>query len=580
MAATISMGQYLFKRVAELGNEHVFGVPGDFNLAILDELFKMPELKWLGTCNELNAAYATDGYARIKGMPGALVTTYAVGELSAMNGVAGAYAEHAGMIHIVGMPARMVQKARLMLHHTMEPGMDQAIYVEMAGPIRKTYTVLMEEKTMAQEIDRVIEEGVLSRLPVYIYVPMDVAGVQLDAKRLETPLKIEITNSDKDVEEEIIKSTLDQIKAASAPAILGDILSIRHGGKKFVEKLMNLTKFPTYSTPLGKGVVDETSPYFNGLYNGEVSFDGVASSIESSDLVIDIGPLHSDSNTGGFTRNITDDHTIILAHNYCQIKGKKYDGVHFLPVLRRVVEEIEKQPEAYTKKHNWTKLNPPLLNNSTSGPIEQSFIWQRIGRFLKPGDIVLAESGTAQFGMPDSPFPENIGYITQTFWSSIGYTVGACLGACVAAKEMKRPGRVVLLVGEGSLQMTVQEVGSYIRFGFTPIIFVINNNGYSIERAINGPEQTYNDVSMLWDHQKMLEFFGARKETGIPGKSFACKTVEELEAVLNDETFNSASCIQVCEVFMDRLDYPWRLSTQVGVTRAKMAKAAAALQVA
>ena len=61
--------------------------------------------------------------------------------------------------------------------------------------------------------------------------------------------------------------------------------------------------------------------------------------------------------------------------------------------------------------------------------------------------------------------------------------------------------------------MTVQEVGSYIRFGFTPIIFVINNNGYSIERAINGPEQTYNDVSMLWDHQKMLEFFGARKET-------------------------------------------------------------------
>jgi pyruvate decarboxylase len=67
----------------------------------------MPELKWLGTCNELNAAYATDGYARIKGMPAALVTTYAVGELSAMNGVAGAYAEHAGMIHIVGMPTRI-----------------------------------------------------------------------------------------------------------------------------------------------------------------------------------------------------------------------------------------------------------------------------------------------------------------------------------------------------------------------------------------------------------------------------------------------------------------------------------------
>jgi pyruvate decarboxylase len=156
-----------------------------------------------------------------------------------------------------------------MLHHTMEPGMDHAIYVGMAAPVRKTYTVLMDEKTMAQEIDRVIEEGVLSRLPVYIYVPMDVAGVQIDATRLKTPLKTEVTNSNKEIEDEIVKSTLESIKSASAPAILAAVLTIRHGGKKLAEKLVNLTKFPTYSTPLGKGVVDETSPYFNGLYNGE-----------------------------------------------------------------------------------------------------------------------------------------------------------------------------------------------------------------------------------------------------------------------------------------------------------------------
>lgn len=93
--------------------------------------------------------------------------------------------------------------------------------------------------------------------------------------------------------------------------------------------------------------------------------------------------------------------------------------------------------------------------------------------------------------------------------------------------------------------MTAQEIGTYIRFGFTPIIIVINNNGYSIERAINGEKQTYNDISMLWDHQKMLEFFGARKETGIEGKSLSCKTVEELEAVFEDESFAAAKCIQV-----------------------------------
>jgi pyruvate decarboxylase len=76
----------------------------------LDELYKVPALRWLGACNELNAAYAADGYARIRGIPGVLVTTYGVGELSAINGVAGAYAEHAGMIHVVGMTSRICKK--------------------------------------------------------------------------------------------------------------------------------------------------------------------------------------------------------------------------------------------------------------------------------------------------------------------------------------------------------------------------------------------------------------------------------------------------------------------------------------
>ena len=73
---------------------------------IIDHIYDVPGLKWVGTCNELNGAYAADGYARVKGHPGALLTTYGPGELSAMNGVAGSYAEHTGMIHVVGMPSR------------------------------------------------------------------------------------------------------------------------------------------------------------------------------------------------------------------------------------------------------------------------------------------------------------------------------------------------------------------------------------------------------------------------------------------------------------------------------------------
>lgn len=129
----------------------------------------------------------------------------------------------------------------------------------------------------------------------------------------------------------------------------------------------------------------------------------------------------------------------------------------------------------------------PTPTDQDSENIVQSWIWHRIGEFLKPGDILLAESGTAQFGMPDASFPADVTYITQQFFSSIGYAVGGCLGAGLALQEKKKgakvdymqdsgannegKGRVVLLVGDGSLQMTVQEIGTMIKMGLTPIMY-------------------------------------------------------------------------------------------------------------
>ena len=323
----------------------------------------------------------------------------------------------------------------------------------------------------------------------------------------------------------------------------------------------------------------------------------MADSIEASDLVLNIGPLPSDSNTGGFTREIKDENQIWLGHDFCKVKDQTFEGVHFLPILTKLVAALEAEPKKYNLPRPSQKSRPeiPVLHDQKSGNITQSYIWQRMGKFLRENDIVLVESGTAQFGMPDATFPPNVKYITQTFWSSIGFTVGACFGALIAAKEIKHPGRVVLIVGEGSLQMTVQEIGSYIRYGLKPIIFVINNNGYAIERAIHGAKQEYNDVSMMWDHQKMLEFFGARQELGVKSTSYSAKTVEEIEAVLNDAEFASGETYQVrdlgycpvtgrgcvliyrfqlCEIHMDTFDYPWRLTEQLVVTRARMKKEA------
>jgi pyruvate decarboxylase len=86
----ITIADYLLERLAELGVGTMFGVPGDFNLGFLDYVEDHPTIQWAGNCNELNAAYAADGYARVKsGSIGVVTTTFGVGELSAMNGIAG-----------------------------------------------------------------------------------------------------------------------------------------------------------------------------------------------------------------------------------------------------------------------------------------------------------------------------------------------------------------------------------------------------------------------------------------------------------------------------------------------------------
>ena len=83
----IKVSDYLIKRLAGLGITDIFGLPGDYNFNILDSVVNNPNTNWINCTNELNAAYAADGYARIKGY-GAVITTFGVGELSAINGIA------------------------------------------------------------------------------------------------------------------------------------------------------------------------------------------------------------------------------------------------------------------------------------------------------------------------------------------------------------------------------------------------------------------------------------------------------------------------------------------------------------
>ena len=160
--------QYLLGRLKGLGIKDIFGVPGDFAFPINDAICDDKELRWIGCCNELNASYAADGYARTKGMA-VLSTTFGVGELSALCGIAGSFAERNIIFHIVGIPKTSVQERRAIVHHTLGHG-EFDRFMGMAGPVVCAKTLLTPENCVS-EVERVISAALENSRPVYIAIP-------------------------------------------------------------------------------------------------------------------------------------------------------------------------------------------------------------------------------------------------------------------------------------------------------------------------------------------------------------------------------------------------------------------------
>jgi len=197
------------------------------------------------------------------------------------------------------------------------------------------------------------------------------------------------------------------------------------------------------------------------------------------------------------------------------------------------------------------------------GAITQSYLWPTMGNWYKEGDVIVSETGTSNFGIVEVPVPKGTSVVSQVLWGSIGYSVGATLGCALAAKE-QNDRRVILFVGDGSLQLGVQELGTIMRRGLKPYIFVLNNDGYEIERCIHGPEREYNNIQP-YNHQLLLQAFSP-PDGRIPTRSHKVSTRKELEALLEDPEFNKRETIQLIELIMPRGDVPRMLRVQAELT--------------
>jgi indolepyruvate decarboxylase len=554
----ILLGDYLLTRLKEAGIDKLIGVPGDFNLAFLEQVLAFPGIDWVGACNELNAAYTADGYARQKGCA-ALAVTYGVGDLSALNGIAGAYAEHVPLIVLSGVPPLHAIRNRESVHHTAGTGAFEDVMTCMAQ-----FTAAQARITPANaaiEIDRLVRSALREKLPVYMQLPSDISYLEIEAPT--SPLVARPYSGDSRQNAKVVDLIAERILRAQRPALLVDADTHRFGLRPMICALGEHAALPFASMSSGRSIFNEQHPLYRGIYAGRASAPETIETIEGSDCLITIGVRFFDATTGYFSHQIPTPDTIQIDAYSATIDGEVYEGITAAEVLVQLRERLPRHAEALPIP----QVEPPTRNSAaiqdltveklveektiaqydtcSNGGISHAFLWRQIAAFLREKDVILAENGTSLAGISSVRLPADTTFISQNVWGSIGYTLPALLGSMLARPELRH----LLFIGDGSLQMTAQEISTLVRHGLKPVIFVLNNHGYTIERVILGPQSGYNEIQN-WNYAGLPQLFS----DGAPTVSYKVRTEAELQTALRQVEIPEV--LTLIEIELPPLDAP------------------------
>jgi TPP-dependent 2-oxoacid decarboxylase len=540
-----TVGDYLLDRLAELGVTEVFGVPGDYNLEFLDHIVAHPRLRWVGNANELNAGYAADGYGRLRGMS-AVVTTFGVGELSAANAVAGSYAEHVPVVHIVGGPTKDAQGTRRALHHSLGDG-DFEHFLRISREITCAQANLMPA-TATREIDRVLCEVREQRRPGYLLLSTDVARFETEPPTAELP---HYTGGTSPRALALFKEAATQLIADHQLTVLADLLVHRLNAVDKLEALLAADVVPHATLMWGKSLVDESAPEFLGIYAGAASAKSVRQAIEEAPVLVTAGVVFTDMVSGFFSQRIDPVRTIDVGVQQSTVGHQVFAPLEMGAALDAITTILtERGISSPAVQSNSDAI--PADRPGRDQPLNQNVLWDRFCDALTPGNIVLADQGTSFYGMATHRLPRGVTFIGQPLWGSIGYTLPATLGAGLAERD-RRP---VLLIGDGAAQLTVQELGAFSREGLAPVVVVVNNDGYTIERMIHGKTAPYNDI-VRWSWADIPTALGVTNHL-----TFRVQTYGEL-----DDAFVAAAQhrdrMVLIEAVVQRLDIPDLLSDLV-----------------
>lgn len=534
----IAIGDYILKRLKELNIKHIIGEPGDFNLEFLEQISEDDEIEFIGMSNELNAAFAADGYANENGIS-ALMTTYSVGDLNALGGIAGSVAEHRPIIIISGTPPLFAMRERKMTHHTLADGDYENVRRAMNEFVDDS--VLITHENARYEIDRLIERAVRYSKSVNIELPSNIAYLDIEIEDDLKPNEKKKTKSDEERLEAAAKKIAQRFENAKNPVVLIDEAVDRYDVADKVLELIERAQVPFAALATAKAYYNESHPLYLGIYQGDESDEGVQEKIENSDFLISIEPVFMQANNGEFTSKLPED-AIIINADYTKVGEEIFEAVYVNDLVDLGLKNLSQREKI--ESVNQTKEKE--FNFEADKLIRQEDFYAQIARYFKENDVVYGETGTASHGLTEIKIPDGVKLVRSQIWGSIGAMLPMQMGAMLASPEKRH----ILLIGDGSFQVSAQALSRMIYNKQNPIIFLIDNDGYTIERYIMGMKRDYNDIPK-WDYSLLPQAFSKGQSNM---KTAEARTQGELEEIL--KTLEDVNEGIIITVYMHQEDSP------------------------
>ncbi|QEY32718.1 alpha-keto acid decarboxylase family protein [Synechococcus sp. RSCCF101] len=474
---------------------HVYGVPGDYALALCDQLERSP-IALINSAGEEGAGFAADVHARLTGF-GVVVVTYGVGALKLLNPVAGAFVERSPVLVISGAPGVRESDAHALLHHRIRAVETQQ---RLFSEITAATACLDSGRTAAAELQRVLAAMERESRPGYLEIPRDcldreipwqLEGFTAAAPRPLIPAALQQRG----------EAVLRWLRQRRRVVVLAGVEVARLGLEQRLLELIEREGWLVATSLSGKSLLPEGHPLHLGVYEGAMSARATREVVEGSDAVLLLGLPLSDLDTGIFTMDLSgpDRVQVDLARGLIWPGGQE-DGLDPAMALRIWLQAAGDAPsdaEAPARKDPDTTSGraaaAPPFQPDADAPIRVRRLMAALDATLSPRDIVLADPGDALFASAELHLQEANSYLSSGFWASLGFALPGAVGAW-GARPDRRP---LVLLGDGALLMSGLELATLARYGIPALVVVLDNGGYGTERPML--DGAFNDVQRV-DH--------------------------------------------------------------------------------